>query len=105
MDQKQRELVDFLKRRVFEPVMRADESGRSDAEKRKLQDVKDATRSEIERFENYDSAEEVVVNFKRDLNSEPAEKIHRESRALDLPTLNDIRREFEDKARDLGLNA
>ena len=50
MDAKQRELMDFLKRRVFDPVMRADESGRSDAEKRKLQDVKDATRSEIDRY-------------------------------------------------------
>jgi hypothetical protein len=105
MDSKQRELMEFLKRRVFDPVMRADESGRSDAEKRKLQDVKDATRSEIDRYEHYDSAQELVVNFKRDLSSDPAEKIHRESRALGLPTLPDVRDEFEKKARDLGLNA
>jgi hypothetical protein len=47
----------------------------------------------------------VVVNFERDLDSEPAKKIHRESKALGLPTLNDVRDAFERKARDLGLNA
>ena len=101
----QQELVNFLKRRVFDPVLEADEHGRSEGERRKLADVKDATRAEIKRFEGYGSAREVVVNFKRDLNSEPARKIHRESKALRLPTLNDVRDEFEAKAHDLGLDS
>jgi hypothetical protein len=104
MNHDQRELVDFLKRRVFEPVLRADGSHRSDTDQRKLSDVQDATRSEIDRFEHYGSAQEVVVNFKRDLDSDPAKKIHRESRDLGLPTLNDVRDEFERKAHDLGVS-
>jgi transcription initiation factor TFIIIB Brf1 subunit/transcription initiation factor TFIIB len=104
MDSKQRELMEFLKRRVFDPVMRADGSGRSDAEKRRLKDVKDATRSEIDRYEHYESAQELVTNFERDLHSDPAEKIQRECKQLGLPILPEVREEFERKARDLGLN-
>lgn len=105
MDQKQRELLDFLKQEVFDPILRADADARSDAERRKLEDVQEATRSEIDRFEHYDGAQALVDNFKDDLSSEPAKKIHRESRALNLPTLPDVRDEFENKARELGLHA
>ena len=99
----QKQLVDFLVRRAFEPVLKATPEGRSEAEKKKLEHVQDATRKEIERFRHYGSAEEVVTNFRRDLDSEPAKRIHRELKSLDLPTINDIREEFEDKARELGI--
>ena len=46
-----------------------------------------------------------MVNFKRDLSSTPAKRVHAELKALDLPTLNDLREEFEQKARNLGLDA
>lgn len=32
--------------------------------------------------------------FEDDLNSEPAKKIHRELKALNLPTLNDVKDDF-----------
>jgi hypothetical protein len=47
----------------------------------------------------------VVVNFRRDLNSEPARRVHSELRSLGLPTLNDIREEFERRAEALGGDA
>jgi len=64
-----RQLVEFLIERAFDPVMKARPEGRSDAERKKLKDVQDATRAEIERFQRYGSAKDVVKNFKRDLNS------------------------------------
>ncbi|MDT7952081.1 MAG: hypothetical protein RQ966_11315 [Acetobacteraceae bacterium] len=97
------ELVEFLVRRAFDPVLQAKPSG-SDAERQKLERVQKATQAEIERFHGYGSAEEVVVNFKRDLSSTPAKKVHEELRALGLPTLNDFREEFEEKARELGVS-
>lgn len=100
-----RQLVDFLIDRSFDPVMKATPDGRSEAEKRKLDHVQDATRSEIERYRGYDSARDVVVNFRRDLNSHAAEKVHAELRELDLPTINDVRDEFEAKARDLHVES
>jgi hypothetical protein len=47
----------------------------------------------------------VVTNYKRDLHSSAAEKVHRQLRDLGLPTLDDIRDEFEKKAEALGINA
>ncbi|WEX74296.1 hypothetical protein PYH37_001698 [Sinorhizobium numidicum] len=100
-----RQLVDFLVKRAFDPVMKARPDGRSDADRRKLEHVQKATQSEIERFRGYDSAEEVVVNFKRDLDSRAAKKIHAELKELKLPTINDIRDEFEKEASALGVRA
>ena len=98
------ELVRFLEQRAFRPVLNAKPDGRSDADKRKLEHVQKATRAEIERFHNYRSAEEVVTNFRRDLDSAPAKRVHAELRSLDLPTLNDLRDEFERRAEELGVN-
>jgi hypothetical protein len=89
-DRKKDELVHFLEERAFRPVLNAKPEGRSTAEQAKLEHVQKATRAEIERFRNYGSAKEVVVNFRRDLNSEPARRVHSELRSLGLPTLNDI---------------
>jgi hypothetical protein len=99
-----RQLVEFLIDRAFEPVMKAKPEGRSDAERKKLKHVQDATRAEIERFQRYSSAKDVVENFKRDLNSDPAKKVHADLKALNLPTLNEIKDEFETKASELGVD-
>jgi hypothetical protein len=69
---------------------------------KKLEHVQKATRAEIERFHKYRSAQEVVTNFKRDLDSAPAKRIHAELRSLGLPTINDFREEFERRAEELG---
>ena len=103
--QAKQELVDFVIRRAFDPVLKAKPDGKSDAEKKKLEHVQDATRSEIDRYRGYGSADELVTNFKRDLHSTAAKKIHHELEQLGLPTINDIRDEFEAKARDLGVHA
>ena len=99
------ELVDFLVRRAFDPVLRATADGRPEAHGAMLERVQDKTRAEIERFRGYGSAEEVVTNFKRDLSSQPAKKVHADLATLKLPTINDLRDEFEGKARALGVDA
>lgn len=86
-------------------MLRAKPDGRSDADKQILEHVQQATRSEIDRYQDYGSAADVVTNFKRDLTSSPAKKVHAELKRLDLPTLNDIRDRFEEKARSLGVDA
>lgn len=96
-------LVDYLIHNAFDPVLKAKPDGRSAADKEKLQHVQDATRAEIERYRRYGSASEVVTNFKRDLNSQAARKIHAQLEELGLPTINEFREAFERKARDLGV--
>jgi hypothetical protein len=102
-DRKKDELVRFLEERAFKPVLNAEPKSRSDAEQRKLEHVQKATRAEIERLHNYGSAQEVVTNFRRDLTSEPVKRIHAELRSLGLPTINELREEFERRAAELGV--
>lgn len=97
-----RQLVEFLERKAFRPVLRADEADFPEARRSKLRDVQESTRKEIERFHHYRSAEEVVTNFRRDLTSEPAKKVHRALKDLGLPTLEDVREEFEKLAERVG---
>ena len=92
------QLIEFLERRAFNPVLHA--SGKDNGE---LADLKRRTETEIERFRNYGSAHDVVVNFRRDLTSEPAKKIHRRLAAQDLPTLPDLREDFEQLVQRLGV--
>jgi hypothetical protein len=47
---KKRELVDFLVKKAFNPVLHTRADGRSEAEKQKLEHVRDATQAEIERY-------------------------------------------------------
>jgi hypothetical protein len=102
-DRKKDELVRFLEERAFKPVLNAKPKGRSAAGQKKLEHVQKATRAEIERFHNYGSAQEVVTNFRRDLDSAPAKRIHAELRSLGLPTINDVIEEFERRAEELGV--
>lgn len=102
---KKGELLRLVEHKAFDPVMRAKPDGRSEAEQRKLEHVQRATRAEIDRYRAYASAEELVTNFKRDLSSGAAKKVHAELRSLRLPTIEDIKDEFERKARDLGVRA
>ncbi|WP_137389624.1 hypothetical protein [Rhodoligotrophos defluvii] len=96
-------LVDFLDRKAFEPVLRADPDRYSESQRAKLEDVKRATESERERFRNYESAEKVYQMYRDDLSSEPAQEVDRELRDLNLPTLKDVREEFEQLAEELGV--
>jgi hypothetical protein len=103
-DTKQK-LVAFLDRRAFRPVLRAKEGDYSGKDRDKLADVQRRTKTEIERFKHYGSAQEVVTNFKRDLRSKPAQRVHRDLHQLGLPTPKDVKAEFEKLAKDLGVKA
>lgn len=97
------ELVEFLERKAFDPVLDASADDYDENWKKEwLRDVQEATRAEVERFREQGSVAGVIDEYKGDLNSEPAKKVHRRLHELDLPTLNDIEDEFEGKVRDLG---
>lgn len=101
---KKGELLWLVTSKAFDPVMRAKPDGRLQSETDRLEHVQQATRAEIERYRGYKSAEALVTNFKRDLHSAAAKKIHAELRRLGLPTIEDIKDEFEQKARELGVH-
>lgn len=96
------ELAEFIIHKVFDPVLQAKAEGRPEADGKRLRHVQDATRAEIARYRGYASDQEVLTNFKRDLHSRAAEKVHAELRHLGLPTVNDITEEVEELAGRLG---
>lgn len=100
----QRQVTDLPIGRAFAPALKATTDGRSEADGRKLEYVQRATRAEIERYEGYGSAEEVVTDFKRKLHSAAAKKVPAALRALKLPVVYDFRDEFDRTAHDLGVH-
>ncbi len=100
-DAKQR-LVHFLEEKAFRPVLRADPHKYPESRRDLLKDVQRRTETELERFHSYNSVDEVITNFRRDLNSSAAKKVHHELEQLGLPTLHDVRDDFEKLAQQLG---
>lgn len=92
------ELLRFLDRRVFDPILNASPEHYGLADRRKLEDVQDRTRSEKERFHHYASAREIIDNYKSDLHSSTAKRVNSELEHLKLPTLPSIKKDFLDAA-------
>jgi hypothetical protein len=99
------ELVDLLNEKVFNPILDASpDKYKSDADRQKLKDLQSTTRSTQESYEKrYKTAQKVVEMYRDDLSSDAAEKVQKESRNLGLPTLDDVKKEFEKKAQELGV--
>lgn len=105
-DSKAREkLLDLIDKKAFDPVLNASpDKYSSESDKKKLRDVQETTRSTQRSYhDKYKTAQAVVENFHSDLNSEAAKKVHHELRDLGLPTLNDIKDEFDQLADKLGV--
>ena len=103
-DGKKKKLIDFLNKKAFDPVLEKEKDDfSSDKKRQKLEDVQRSTKSEKERFKNYKDAQEVRENFLSDLNSEPAKKVHRKLKDLDLPVLPDLKEEFLQLCDDLDV--
>lgn len=98
------QLLDLLDKKAFDPVLKASPNHyKSESDKQKLRDLQETTRHTQQSYhEKYTTAQDVRDNFRRDLSSEAAKKVHRELRDLGLPTVNDIKNEFEQLADQLG---
>jgi hypothetical protein len=88
------ELVHFLERKVFDPILRAKPEDYNANERKALEHVRKATEAEKDRYRHYGSADEVILNFKRDLHSPAAKKIDSELSRLKLPSLPEVKDEF-----------
>lgn len=96
-EDKKTQLVDLLDRKVFQPILGKNPSGyHSEEQKSSLKDVQQSTRSERKRFrDQYNSAQKVKDMYYDDLSSSSAQRIQEKSRELGLPTLPDVRQEFD----------
>lgn len=94
------ELLGFLDRHVFDPILRASADRYSEADRKKLVDVQERTRSEKDRFRGYSNAQEIIDNYKSDLHSSTAKRVNSELEKLKLPTLPSVKDEFLRLAED-----
>ncbi len=98
-------LLDLLDRKAFDPVLTASpDDYKNEDDKEKLRDVQKTTRHTQQSYhEKYTSARAVRANFRDDLSSDAAKKVHRTLKNLGLPTLDDIKGEFEQVAGELDV--
>lgn len=99
-----KQLLDLIDHKVFDPILKASlDDYKSNSDKKKLKDLQKTTKSTQESYHKYKSAEKVEEMFRDDLHSDAAKDVHKESRSLHLPTLNEIKDEFEQLADSLGV--
>lgn len=71
----------------------------------KLKDLQKTTRSTQKSYHEYGSAEKVRESRTRDdLSSGAAKDVHKQLRYLGLPTLNDVKPEFDKLADEVGVD-
>lgn len=102
-DDKQDQLIRFLERRAWRPVLKAPEDEYPDADQKRLERVKRKTESQQQRYRDYNSAGQVRQEFQDDLSSQAAKRVNADLRKLDLPTQPDVADEFFRLADKLGV--
>jgi hypothetical protein len=96
-------LFEFLDEHAFAPVLAANPERFPKARRMELRAAQVETRRERARFERGASAEEIYRTYHEELAAPGAADLKRRLRALDLPTLDDLRVDFEQMAGDLGV--
>ena len=98
-------MLEFLDKKVFDPVLEAQPRQYSDERDRKmLEEVQRSAAFEKERLhEQARNAEEVRNIYLRDLYYESIGRMGKELEDLELPRLRQVRNEFLGMCRELGL--
>lgn len=88
------QLLDFLDKHIFFPILHASERDLGTKQREDLEDIKRRTQDEMGRFHGYDSAEKVIQRYKDDLHSEAAKSLNARLQDLGLPRFVDVKDEF-----------
>ncbi|MGB7843053.1 MAG: hypothetical protein WBL21_09695 [Salinimicrobium sp.] len=102
--EKKKKLLDILNKKAFNPILdKSKDDYDSEDKKKKLEEVQQNTKSKKERFENYNTPEEVRENYLHVLSSEKDENLEEKLKDLDLPRLSQIKKEFLDLCKELDV--
>jgi len=104
-DKHKQKLIQFLERRVWNPVLRASSGRRSESERKRLERVQRKTETQRERYRGYANAGEVRQEFDDDLRSQPAKRVASDLERLGLPTQREVADDFFALADRLGVRA
>ncbi len=100
-----RRLFDYLDEHVFRPILAAGAEHRPEHERELLVQLQRETRHERERILHAPSATAVYRAFHAEIATPEAHQRYARLRELDLPTLEDVRLDFEQMAVDLYIGA
>lgn len=101
---KREELLKFIDKNVFDPILKASLKKFSEKDQEKLKDIQRKTENEKKQFhDEYKTAEEVKKNYLSDVRSKAAVKINKELEHLDLPTLPEKKDEFMELCKRLDV--
>ncbi len=88
------ELLDFLDKHIFLPILHASERDLSIKQLEDLKDLKHRTHEDMGRYHGYDSADKIIEMYKGDISLESAKAINARLQDLSLPRMVDVRDEF-----------
>lgn len=89
------ELVQFIDKNAFDVTIKTSPDKFKGKDRESFEDIKRKTQNEKEKFHHYKTAEDVRKNFLQNVHYEPAHKLDKELKKLKLPTLPDLKNEFE----------
>jgi hypothetical protein len=99
-----RQLLDFINKKAFDPVIDASIEKYEGKDREQLKDIQRKTVNEKKQFENdYTSADEVKSGFLSNVRSEHAEKVNHTLERLKLPTLPSLKDDFMKLCDKLGV--
>jgi hypothetical protein len=100
---KKKKLLDFIDKKVFDPILKAKADKYRGDKKTKLEDVQKKTINEQKQFHGLGSAKEVKKNYLSDVHSKAAVKVNRNLEELGLPTLPGFKDEFKKLCEELKI--
>jgi len=101
---KREELLQFIDKNAFDPVLKASRDKLSEKDKGKLEDIQRKTENEKKQFhDDYKTADAVKKNYLSDVRSKAAAKVNKELEHLHLPTLPEKKDEFMALCKKLGV--
>jgi hypothetical protein len=96
-----KELIDFIDKKAFDKILKTSPDDYEGKNKEAAEEVIKKTKAEQKKFHGYKSAEEVKKNFLENVHSKPAKKLNKEIEHLGLPTLPQLKEDFEKLADKL----
>ena len=96
-------LLAYLDEHAFKPVLQADAEHYPPERRAPLERAQAEVRLERERMRRAGTPVRIYLAYHEELATPQAPARHRRLRELDLPTLEDLRVDFEQMANDLGI--
>jgi len=99
-----KELINFIDKHAFDVIIHTSPDKFDGKDREKFEDIRRKTKNEQRKFhEDYTSAAAVKQNFLQNVRSRPAQKLDRELEHLGLPTLPQLKDDFQELCRKLGV--